>query len=129
MKTTSIVLYFAFIISVTAKAQPAFTSAGEVRVSERPASGAPSIALQKDGSVLVTWPDAAQWLDANLNLIGNNKYGFACGILPVALPNNRWGMVRDTTVYYGSAQENHDHSYRYWLFDGIQVQEPLNGNQ
>lgn len=119
MKSVSIFFCCALAMALHAAAQPAFTSAGEVRVSDSISQGAPHIALHPDGSTLVIWDSYAQWFDHAGSRIGSNDARYVNSQLPLALPGNRWAIFRDSLWVdpFDNGPYSNVNDYRFWLFD------------
>ncbi len=119
MKSLLVATIFLILVSFDALGQSAFSSAGERLISVvKPGEGV-QVAVQSDGSALVTLPDGVQWFDAGLNPVSGIIGNYDHAILPLALPRNRWGIMK-IVVNPNRGGNCILKEYRYWLFDGQQ---------
>ncbi len=117
MNSLLIIFLITFVMMQLSFSQPAFTSYGEIKVSQSPTNGDNvSLAVQQNGSCWVVWGNASQFLNSDLTFDGLNTSSFRGIMEPIGITNSRWGFVNMRTVDKSIRPIQFEYFHYYYLF-------------
>ncbi len=89
--------------SFRSTAQPAFSTSGEIRVSQAATGKShPMITVRSDGNCMVVWADASQLLHPDLSFDGTNSTFVRGGYVAGYFSDGWWGIVQVNGYHFGT---------------------------